>query len=74
MFLKTCFEANINPSEWANAAPIRSAVKESLMEASKASKLSKLEMPSNFHIETLQWLPETGLVTDAFKIKRKVSK
>merc|ERR1712106_238876 len=55
-------------STWVNAAPIRAAVKDSLMEAAKASKL---EMPSNFHVETLQWLPEPGLVTDAFKVKRK---
>ena len=47
-------------------------VKKSMMEAAKASGLSKQEMPSNVFVETLQWLPETGLVTDAFKIKRKV--
>ena len=47
-------------------------VKKSMMEAAKASGLSKQEMPSNVYVETLQWLPETGLVTDAFKIKRKV--
>ena len=43
-----------------------------MVEAAKASGLSKQEMPSNVYVETLQWLPETGLVTDAFKIKRKV--
>ena len=47
-------------------------VKKSMMEAAKASGLGKQEMPSNVYVETLQWLPETGLVTDAFKIKRKV--
>lgn len=47
-------------------------VKKSMVEAAKASGLSKQEMPSNVYVETLQWLPETGLVTDAFKIKRKV--
>jgi len=46
-------------------------VKKSMMEAAKASGLGKQEMPSNVYVETLQWLPETGLVTDAFKIKRK---
>lgn len=58
-------------SEWANSKVIVDEVKKSMMEAAKASGLSKQEMPSNVYVETLQWLPETGLVTDAFKIKRK---
>ena len=35
-------------------------------------KLTKQEIPSKIYVESLQWLPETGLVTDAFKLKRKV--
>ncbi len=35
-------------------------------------KLTKQEIPSNIYVESLQWLPESGLVTDAFKLKRKV--
>ena len=65
-FLKT------EKSEWANEKVIVDEVKKSMVEAAKASGLSKQEMPSNVYVETLQWLPETGLVTDAFKIKRKV--
>jgi len=34
-------------------------------------KLTKQEIPSKIYVESLQWLPETGLVTDAFKLKRK---
>ena len=60
-------------SSWANAEPVKMEMKKSLLEAAKVAGLSKLEIPSNFYIETLQWLPETGLVTDAFKLKRKVS-
>jgi len=58
-------------SDWANAPEIVDAVKKSLLAASKESGLSKQEIPSAIYIETLQWLPETGLITDAFKIKRK---
>jgi len=60
-----------NFSDWANAPEIVDAVKKSLLAASKESGLSKQEIPSAIYIETLQWLPETGLITDAFKIKRK---
>jgi long-chain acyl-CoA synthetase len=35
-------------------------------------KLTKQEIPSKIYVESLQWLPESGLVTDAFKLKRKV--
>ena len=60
-------------SDWANDKLIVDEVQKSLLEAAKASGLTKQEIPSNIHIETMQWLPETGLVTDAFKLKRKVS-
>ena len=70
--LDNLFILFIFSSSWANAEPVKSEMKKSLLDAAKAAGLSKLEIPSNFYIETLQWLPETGLVTDAFKLKRKV--
>ena len=72
MSIKISYFLKIEKSEWANEKVIVDEVKKSMMEAAKASGLNKQEMPSNVYVETLQWLPETGLVTDAFKIKRKV--
>ena len=72
MSIKISYFLKIGKSEWANENVIVDEVKKSMMEAAKSSGLGKQEMPSNVYVETLQWLPETGLVTDAFKIKRKV--
>ena len=59
-------------SEWANSKAVNEAVFGSIREAAKAANLSKQEMPSKIYVDSLQWLPETGLITDAFKLKRKV--
>lgn len=45
-----------------------------LRECAKAGKLTKVDTPVAVHLETEPWLPETGLVTDALKLKRKVTK
>ena len=44
-----------------------------LVTCAKTGKLGKTETPSAVYLETEPWLPETGLVTDALKIKRKVN-
>jgi long-chain acyl-CoA synthetase len=35
------------------------------------AKLEKFEIPERVMLCTEAWTPETGLVTDAFKLKRK---
>ncbi|KAL4219831.1 Long-chain-fatty-acid--CoA ligase 4 [Mactra antiquata] len=37
----------------------------------KKSKLEKFEVPAKLKLCTEIWMPDTGLVTDAFKLKRK---
>jgi len=34
-------------------------------------KLEKFEVPQKIRLSSEVWTPETGLVTDAFKLKRK---
>jgi len=44
---------------------------EELQATAKAANLSKLEIPNKVHIDgnfDAGWLPDTGLVTDAFKV------
>jgi long-chain acyl-CoA synthetase len=53
---------------------INKKMMEELQATAKAANLSKLEIPNKIHIDgnfDAGWLPDTGLVTDAFKLKRK---
>ena len=52
---------------------INDAVIANLRECAKTGKLTKVDTPIAVHLETEPWLPETGLVTDALKLKRKVN-
>ena len=36
-----------------------------------SAKLEKFEIPTKIKLCTEVWMPDTGLVTDAFKLKRK---
>jgi len=58
-------------ADWSNAKPVNDAVYASFLAIAKANGLGKQEIPSKIYVESLQWLPETGLITDAFKLKRK---
>ncbi|XP_061538439.1 long-chain-fatty-acid--CoA ligase 3a isoform X2 [Phycodurus eques] len=40
-------------------------------EAALAAQLERFEIPRKIHLSPDMWTPETGLVTDAFKLKRK---
>lgn len=42
-----------------------------LAEAAMAANLEKFEIPVKIRLSPDPWTPETGLVTDAFKLKRK---
>ncbi|XP_052784060.1 long-chain-fatty-acid--CoA ligase 4-like isoform X1 [Mya arenaria] len=51
---------------------IEQAVLKQLMDTGRKSKLEKFEIPAKLKLVTEVWMPDTGLVTDAFKLKRKV--
>ncbi|XP_063045676.1 long-chain-fatty-acid--CoA ligase 4 [Engraulis encrasicolus] len=42
-----------------------------IKEVAASSKLQRFEIPVKVHLSPDPWTPETGLVTDAFKLKRK---
>ncbi|XP_010880864.2 long-chain-fatty-acid--CoA ligase 3b [Esox lucius] len=42
-----------------------------LTEAALSAKLERFEIPKKIRLSAEPWTPETGLVTDAFKLKRK---
>ncbi|XP_063059936.1 long-chain-fatty-acid--CoA ligase 4b isoform X2 [Engraulis encrasicolus] len=46
-------------------------VLKAMKEAATASKLQRFEIPTKVCLSSEPWTPETGLVTDAFKLKRK---
>ena len=37
-----------------------------------SAKLEKFEIPAKLKLVTEVWMPDSGLVTDAYKLKRKV--
>ncbi|KAL0965986.1 hypothetical protein UPYG_G00289090 [Umbra pygmaea] len=45
-----------------------------ITEAALAGKLERFEIPKKIRLSAEPWTPETGLVTDAFKLKRKALK
>ncbi|KAJ1697817.1 hypothetical protein LUZ63_006329 [Rhynchospora breviuscula] len=49
-------------------------VQQSLLEAAKAGKLDKFEIPAKIKLLPDPWTPESGLVTAALKIKRETIK
>uniref|UniRef100_A0AAY5KS58 long-chain-fatty-acid--CoA ligase n=1 Tax=Esox lucius TaxID=8010 RepID=A0AAY5KS58_ESOLU len=48
----------------------REVLKE-IKEVATSIKLQRFEIPEKVHLSPEPWTPETGLVTDAFKLKRK---
>ncbi|XP_076811732.1 long-chain-fatty-acid--CoA ligase 4-like [Clavelina lepadiformis] len=50
---------------------VEKELKKAVQEASKIAKLQKFEIPQKIYIEPQPWLPEDGLITAAFKLKRK---
>lgn len=46
----------------------------SLVQAAKAARLEKFEIPAKIKLLSEAWTPESGLVTAALKLKRDVIK
>ncbi|XP_072126990.1 long-chain-fatty-acid--CoA ligase 4 isoform X1 [Mobula birostris] len=57
--------------EICNDSKMEAEVLREIKEASASSKLQKFEVPIKVRLSPEPWTPETGLVTDAFKLKRK---
>ena len=60
-----------NMEELCNNPVIEKAVLQELVEQSKKCKLERFEMPGAVKLCSEQWSPDMGLVTAAFKLKRK---
>lgn len=60
--------------EWAelcNHKMMEEEVMKVIRQIAVTSKLEKFEVPQKIRLSSEAWTPETGLVTDAFKLKRK---
>uniref|UniRef100_A0A098LXI3 long-chain-fatty-acid--CoA ligase n=1 Tax=Hypsiglena sp. JMG-2014 TaxID=1550645 RepID=A0A098LXI3_9SAUR len=57
--------------EICNNSEVEKEVQKLLSEAARTANLEKFEIPLKIRLSPDPWTPETGLVTDAFKLKRK---
>ncbi|XP_072180293.1 long-chain-fatty-acid--CoA ligase 4-like [Diadema setosum] len=57
--------------ELCKSSTLNQEVHSSLVAAAKEAKLQKWEIPRKVHLSAEAWTPDNGLVTDAFKLKRK---
>ncbi|XP_006637643.1 long-chain-fatty-acid--CoA ligase 3a [Lepisosteus oculatus] len=57
--------------EICNNSEMEKEVLRVMAEAASGAKLEKFEIPMKIRLSAEPWTPETGLVTDAFKLKRK---
>uniref|UniRef100_A0A673AZ47 long-chain-fatty-acid--CoA ligase n=1 Tax=Sphaeramia orbicularis TaxID=375764 RepID=A0A673AZ47_9TELE len=57
--------------EICNNSQIEKEVLRIITEAAISAKLERFEIPKKIRLSAEPWTPETGLVTDAFKLKRK---
>ncbi|XP_074658018.1 fatty acid CoA ligase Acsl3-like isoform X2 [Tubulanus polymorphus] len=65
---------NIPTEDWqalCNNQTIEAEVMKSISDLAKKAKLERFEIPQKIKIVSENWTPDTGLVTDAFKLKRK---
>ncbi|KAM6933755.1 long-chain-fatty-acid--CoA ligase 3a [Xenentodon cancila] len=57
--------------ELCNSKAMEELVLKVITEAALAAQLERFEIPRKIRLSADPWTPETGLVTDAFKLKRK---
>ncbi|XP_074545148.1 long-chain-fatty-acid--CoA ligase 3b [Halichoeres trimaculatus] len=57
--------------EICNSPLVEKEVLRIITEAAVGAKLERFEIPKKIRLSAEPWTPETGLVTDAFKLKRK---
>ncbi|GAA56528.1 long-chain acyl-CoA synthetase [Clonorchis sinensis] len=49
---------------------IAAAVLKDLQRVGREKRLTTFEIPKKVHLDPMSWTPDTGLVTDALKLKR----
>ncbi|KAJ8011905.1 hypothetical protein DPEC_G00063170 [Dallia pectoralis] len=67
-------QRGLKGSSWeeiCNHPEMESDVLRIITEAALSAKLERFEIPQKIRLSAEPWTPETGLVTDAFKLKRK---
>ena len=64
-------KAQLSNAELCRDKQVIDAVKRSLIDHATKSGLSRVEIPSEIKLCDEEWLPDTGLVTAALKIRRK---
>lgn len=64
-------QVNGSWEEICNSAQMEKEVLRVIKEAAISGKLEQFEIPKKIRLSSEPWTPETGLVTDAFKLKRK---
>ncbi|KAK1879718.1 Long-chain-fatty-acid--CoA ligase 3 [Dissostichus eleginoides] len=57
--------------EMCNNSQMEKEVLRIITEAALSAKMERFEIPKKIRLSSEPWTPETGLVTDAFKLKRK---
>ena len=72
--LKNFSEKHFGERDWTRLVAeerFNDRVLQEITEACKRGGIERFETPQKIHIVTESWTPETGLVTDALKLKRK---
>eukprot|EP00095_Tigriopus_kingsejongensis_P008538 maker-scaffold81_size397536-snap-gene-2.20 protein:Tk08538 transcript:maker-scaffold81_size397536-snap-gene-2.20-mRNA-1 annotation:"long-chain-fatty-acid-- ligase 3" len=64
-------KSNKSREELCRDPQILKKVTDSIIQHGQRAKLQKFEIPRQFHLISEPWTPESGLVTAAFKLKRK---
>jgi len=65
---------NINETDFKKVCKNKEVINALLKQIQKAcldKELERVEIPNKLYIDHLQWTPDTGLVTDALKLKRR---
>ncbi len=73
-FMQSFAEKHFNENDWKTLVDneeFNNEVLKEVQDACKKGGIEKFETPQRIKIVTDSWTPETGLVTDALKLKRK---
>lgn len=60
-----------NMVELCENSDLQKEMKDALLKAAKVANMQKFEIPQKMALEPVPWTPEAGLITSAFKLKRK---
>ncbi|XP_076338573.1 fatty acid CoA ligase Acsl3-like [Tachypleus tridentatus] len=69
---KTLHKDHLSFSDMCQDSEIVAAVQKALVDHGKKACLQRVEIPTKVKLVTEEWIPDTGLVTAAFKLRRKI--